>query len=309
MKKWLIIGLTALLALSLTTAFATDALEEAARGHVPQSATLIQQRTDDGLRVYRYWDEAAQLTYEVEMNPASGAVAKLACDPVDDSGSVNVTRTEAEAEAAALAMWPNAAVQSVRLDTDDGRFMYKVYFATDAFYGTAEVNPETGALVEWELDYTAEEATQSAVDEQGARQLVLDRLSSGSITAIRAERDDGRLIFEGKATDDSYLYEFEIDASTGRFLEWERERLKESAVATSAPGGKTGESGLIGTAAAKDIALTRAGGGNVTSIKLDREDGRQVYEGKVIDGDFEYEFEIDADTGEVLDWEKERVDD
>lgn len=309
MKKWLIIGLTALLALSLTTAVATDALEETARGYVPQGATLIQQRTDDGLRVYRYWDEAARLTYEVEINPASGAVVKLACDPVDDSGSGDVTRTEAEAEAAALAMWPDAAVQSVRLDTDDGRFMYKVYFATDAFYGAAEVNPETGALVEWELDYTAVEATQSAVDEQGARQLVLDRLSNGSINAIRTERDDGRLIFEGKATDGSYLYEFEIDAFTGRFLEWERERLKASAVATSAPGGEAGESSLIGTAAARDVALTRAGGGNVTSIRLERENGRQVYEGKVIDGDYKYEFEIDAATGEVLDWEKERVDD
>ena len=44
-------------------------------------------------------------------------------------------------------------------------------------------------------------------------------------------------------------------------------------------------------------------------IRLERDDGRQVYEGEVINGQYEYEFEIDAENGRVREWDKERMDD
>jgi len=47
----------------------------------------------------------------------------------------------------------------------------------------------------------------------------------------------------------------------------------------------------------------------VVSIKLERDDGRQVYEGEVHYGKYEYDFEIDAKTGKIREWEKERIDD
>ena len=36
--------------------------------------------------------------------------------------------------------------------------------------------------------------------------------------------------------------------------------------------------------------------------------GRYVYEGEAILGDYEYEFEIDANSGVIIDWEKEWYD-
>jgi Predicted membrane protein len=44
-------------------------------------------------------------------------------------------------------------------------------------------------------------------------------------------------------------------------------------------------------------------------IKLDREDGRLVYEGKVIFNRMEYEFELDANNGTFYSWEVESVHD
>ena len=56
------------------------------------------------------------------------------------------------------------------------------------------------------------------------------------------------------------------------------------------------------------ITNVKAGGGAVRFIKLDKDDGRMVYEGELVLGNYEYEFEIDAKTGAVRDWDKDRID-
>lgn len=49
--------------------------------------------------------------------------------------------------------------------------------------------------------------------------------------------------------------------------------------------------------------------GKVTEITLDEDDDRFVYEIEIRDGQMEYDFEIDAVTGAVLEFDKEREDD
>ena len=44
---------------------------------------------------------------------------------------------------------------------------------------------------------------------------------------IRAERDDGRRIYEGSIWYDRTEYEFEIDAASGRIIEWDRDRERD----------------------------------------------------------------------------------
>lgn len=59
---------------------------------------------------------------------------------------------------------------------------------------------------------------------------------------------------------------------------------------------------------ARDIALARVEGATAAniSIELDRDDGWYVYEGEIFYNGMEYEFEIDAGTGNILKWEEER---
>ena len=60
----------------------------------------------------------------------------------------------------------------------------------------------------------------------------------------------------------------------------------------------------IGEAKAKQIVEQRAGTtGTYREFKLERDDGRMVYEGELRSGWTEYEFTIDALTGTVLEWE------
>ena len=57
---------------------------------------------------------------------------------------------------------------------------------------------------------------------------------------------------------------------------------------------------------AKDIALKEAQGGQITKFKLDKENGRMVYEIEVMNGNIEKDYEIDAETGAIVKLEQEQ---
>ena len=96
-------------------------------------------------------------------------------------------------------------------------------------------------------------------------------------------------------------YEYEIDAVTGAI----RERSIETR-ATAQPAA----SSYIGVDQAKSIALKHAGLSaaevSFTKAKLEKDDGLRKYEIEFIKGSTEYEYEIDAATGSVLEYDVER---
>ena len=48
---------------------------------------------------------------------------------------------------------------------------------------------------------------------------------------------------------------------------------------------------------------------DIRKFKKDIDDGREEYEGEIIYKNTEYEFEIDAQTGEIIKWESEAIND
>ena len=86
-----------------------------------------------------------------------------------------------------------------------------------------------------------------------------------------------------------------------------RKQGKSKSVRTVTRNNTTGN--YIGIYKAKSIALKKVPGANsshVTKIELDREHGRMVYEGEIYYKELEYDFDIDAVTGEVLKWRVDR---
>ncbi len=73
--------------------------------------------------------------------------------------------------------------------------------------------------------------------------------------------------------------------------------------------GTSSSSGDIGKTKAKQIALNKAGvsASNAEFIKayLDYDDGVRIYDIEFYAGDYEYEFEINARTGKIYDYDKE----
>lgn len=57
------------------------------------------------------------------------------------------------------------------------------------------------------------------------------------------------------------------------------------------------------------IALKEVKGAKESDIHIhkDRDDGRDVYEGSILYNEMEYEFEIDASDGKILEWDEESI--
>ena len=81
---------------------------------------------------------------------------------------------------------------------------------------------------------------------------------------------------------------------------------KTSASKESSKARETGKNGLLTKDEAIAIVIKRVKGAkpsHIRSIELDHEDGRWQYEGELVYKGIEYEFEIDAQNGNILDWE------
>ena len=71
-----------------------------------------------------------------------------------------------------------------------------------------------------------------------------------------------------------------------------------------------GNGTVISVDKARSIALAKVPGASANDIRihLDRDDGRQIYEGEIYYNRMEYEFEIDASTGTIIEWSAEHWD-
>lgn len=323
MKKLSVFALILLLTLIVAasaSALDLSAYQAAAAAVLPDDAQYVSYEVDDGVYCLKYRVDSTQEYYEIDLDPTTAAIVKKETDSFDDKGGRALKLTEADARSVVLNECAGAQITAVLVDNDDGRYAYKISFRDGTTFATYKVHSETGAVLERDINYVAGSASTEAAVPAGAvtidaaRALVLSRIKNGVIVSIKADKDDGRVVFEGEARDDTYEYDFEILAATGAFLQWETEFLVtdgkdgagQGAAGTIQTPAATQNSGLIGTDAARSIALKKAGGGRVTSIKLDRDDGVQVYEGKVLTDTYEYEFEMNAATGAIREWDADK---
>ncbi len=134
-------------------------------------------------------------------------------------------------------------------------------------------------------------------------------LSESELSAIRVklDTDDGVQQYEVEFYADGKEYDYDIDAKTGKI------RSKDTDIEDDfgGSGADANASGILSKKDAEKIALKKVPGATEKDVylKLEHDDGRQVYEGSVIYKKMEYEFEIDAETGKILSWEEEPEDD
>ncbi|MEU7780970.1 PepSY domain-containing protein [Micromonospora parva] len=60
---------------------------------------------------------------------------------------------------------------------------------------------------------------------------------------------------------------------------------------------------------AGEIALAKAGGGQIVEVEAEQENGRPVWSVEIVAGDTEHEVDVDRDNGSVIKAEQEPVDD
>ena len=157
------------------------------------------------------------------------------------------------------------------------------------------------------------------IGEDAAKTTALTRagLAESDVEAIRVrlDYDDGRAEYDVEfwlRTDTGAAeYDYEIDALTGEVLAFDYDAEDyDAAQAAQTPPAASGAA--ITAEEAKQIALEHAGvnEADIRALELetDRDDGRTVYEFSWKVGWTEYDYDIDAATGEILSFSQD-VDD
>lgn len=188
--------------------------------------------------------------------------------------------------------------------------------------------------------FAAELISKETAQEIALRHAGVDP-SQATVTKIKLSNDnDAKYEVEFKAN--GIEYEYDINAVTGEAIEYSRERkadtlgfaindIQNDLTNTTVPTKDTAEkaltttinqptvvvtptpkssavndTNLLSTEQAKKIVLDKLPGATkqqIIEFELDHDDGRALYEGKVIQDTKKYEFTIDAQNGHLIKWE------
>ncbi len=140
-------------------------------------------------------------------------------------------------------------------------------------------------------------------------------LTESDATDIRAyvERDDRRPHWEVHWRSGDWVYDFDIDPNTGAILEWDRDRepvrkTQKTTTETPAPT-ETIPAQELTREEAQAVALDHAGytADQVKGLRTrrDNDDRTPTYEIEFRVGRYEYEYEIHAETGRILDFDRD----
>ena len=249
----------------------------------------------------------------------------------DQAAKISMEQAQTAALEAANIDAADADISSATLSEVAGVTCYKVAFTSGDHTYAYSINAENGEVLEascrdknaapadsTQTDTTASGATTTpvqttpstnastgTVDEAKAQEIALAhagvKAADATITKSKLDYDDGRQMYEIEWYANGAKYDYEIAVATGEIVNSGYE-------AKTVVG--TGNNATVSEATAKQTALARVSGATEKDIyewKLDYDDGRTEYDGKIIYGGTEYEFTIDATTGAVLEWEAETM--
>ena len=272
-------------------------------------------------------------TTEQSLNPSqSQSVASL--------GTASSKAYIGEAKAKAIALeHANVAEKDIwnyewELDGDKGIMVYEIEFKLDGYEYDYEINATTGAIVknqkERDDDYSAVISTAGGnyISAEEAKSIALKHAGVSESDLIGysddLDSDYGIMHYDVEFKAGGYEYDYEINAATGDIIKNEKERdddyypvnntanTNKTTNQNTASTVNTTNGNYISADEAKNIALNHAGvsaaNANWYKSELDYDDGRAKYEIEFVSGGYEYDYEINAASGEIIKSEKERAD-
>ena len=213
--------------------------------------------------------------------------------------------TPAEAESIALgdAGLSSASFIHTERDRDDGRVIYDVEFYADGQEYDYEIDAESGKIISMDRDAERYGRPEAGISESDAERIAFADagVDPQGIEHFRIRRDwdDGFASYKVEFTAGDMEYEYRVSAADGRIIGYSQEAVR-----------RNNDMEGISEEEAVAIALERVKGASADDIRIrrDHDDGRAIYEGTIWHDGFEYEFEIDARSGRIIEWDRDRDD-
>ena len=268
---------------------------------------------DDGLAVYDIEFFTSTHEYDYEINAVTGSVHSKDIEVISGGSapSENYIGVEAAKQAAlADAGLTEAEItfRKAQFDFDDGIAVYDIEFYTSTHEYEYEINAVNGSIHSREIEMISGGSAPSEdyIGVEAAKQAALADagLTEAEVTFRKAQFDfdDGIAVYDIEFFTSTHEYEYEINAVTGKVHSKEAERF------TSGQGGNNGN--IISLDEAKAIASEHAGfyvsEVIFTEAEFDSDDGLMIYEIEFFVNGVEYEYEINASTGDIIKYEVDR---
>lgn len=161
-----------------------------------------------------------------------------------------------------------------------------------------------GGAVFAQSDLFAQAENNPSISAGEAKKIALKQLD-GEIIGFEYDGDDRTPHYEIDIVKDNEKIEVEVNAGTGKAVVTERENIRTVKAENTVKATDTANnSAVITEKQAIEIAQAKAKG-TVTGLELDEDDNRLIYEIEIRNGKMEYDFEIDAKTGDIIKYEED----
>jgi len=300
-KKWIFIGAAFALAMTLT------GYRYNAAASIPQQSSQEQTKEQTLMIPMEEAQEAALKAADIE-----AADADISATTLSEVAGVVCYKVEFTSGEYAYAYTINAETGDVMEMSSQEQNAQASGTQTEVADSTVPTTAQTSAQAQTpaQAQTSAAAPAQNAtgtgtVDEAAAQKIALEhagvKAADATITKSKLDYEDGRQVYDIEWYAGGAKYDYEIATDTGEII---------SSAYEEKTMGADSKNITVSEADAKKTALDRVSGATDKDLyewKLDYDDGRPEYEGKIIYGGTEYEFTIDAATGSVMEWDAEKV--
>ena len=215
---------------------------------------------------------------------------------------------------------PGANILEFSYDGDDKTPKYDGTLIKDNYEYEVDVNAKTGQIIKFEKEAvfvanngsanntstnnqqaTTQQSTaakNSYIGEAKAKSIMLNKVPGATIRSFYFD-GDSTPEYDGELIKDGYEYDISVDAVTGAIREFSKERIYNNTTTNS----KT----YIGEAKAKSIMLSKVPGATIRSFHFDG-DSTPEYEAELVKDGYEYDISVNALTGAIREFSKERIE-
>lgn len=242
--------------------------------------------------------------YEVDVNAKTGKIIKFEKEAVFVANNAN--KNNASTDSTQATSQPNNTTQQ------------------------AEAQQSTTQQNATKQQTTTATPKKSYIGEAKAKLIMLNKVPGASVKSFHFD-GDSTPEYDGELIKDGYEYDISVDAYTGAIKEFSKERIYTNTTSNNATANKntntntsntntnnttntnkvntatTASKTYIGQAKAKSIMLSKVPGATIRSFHFDG-DSTPEYEAELIKNGYEYDISVNAYTGAIIEFSKDRID-